>query len=123
MNGNAASDMVDRLLLFVGVVGPFVGAIIGVLSGIRGRGPLFGAAGGFLIGLLPTVIYGMWLLYGRIIDLMGLESALGFVLQLAAMAIAGFCLGAIGVALRKFIRRKLGPQKISRVRTGTRGER
>lgn len=89
MHELVSPQSVDRILLFLAVVGPIAGLIIGIMLGAHERCAWPRALAGFLLGGLLTVVYGMWRLYGIITDRLGLDSVANLVLELVLFAVTG----------------------------------
>ncbi|MCE5198139.1 MAG: hypothetical protein ABFD54_01890 [Armatimonadota bacterium] len=99
------AELVNRTLAFLAVGGPLVGLIIGMMLGAHERKTWVRVAGGVLIGLLATVAYGMWLIYGWITDRLGLDSVSNLCIQLVLFAILGIMLGIAGFKITNVLRR------------------
>lgn len=98
---------VERLLLFLAVGGPLVGLIIGVVFGAHVRNATRRIVQGVLIGLIGTLIYIMWRVYGVITDTLGLDSVANLGLQLLVFAAVGvmmaFAIFKVSLLLKRIL--------------------
>ena len=85
-------EAVEKTFLFLAVGGPLVGLIIGVILGAHERNATRRVVQGVLIGLLGTLIYIMWRVYGVITNALGLDSVTNIGLQLLMFAALGVML-------------------------------
>ncbi len=106
MHELVSPQSVDRILLFLAVVGPVAGLIIGVVLGAREKCVWPRALAGVLLGGLLTVVYGMWRVYGAITDRLGLDSVANLVLELVLFAVVGVFVAIIAFKITQYLRKQ-----------------
>jgi hypothetical protein len=86
----------DRLNLFFQSLlwlGPVLGLVTGIISGIPGRTIRKHTLRGLGIGLLASFVSVMWYLYNAIMNYYGLDSVKGLLINLAFFAAMGIATG------------------------------
>jgi hypothetical protein len=94
-------EQIDRLFLLLAIAGPVLGAIAGSLFGARQGGSVRGAGIGLAIGLLGPVNLGLWTLYNRVTDHLGLDTVRNLLVNLAIFAALGVAAGVLVAYLRR----------------------
>ena len=102
-----APQAAERALLFLAVIGPLAGLIVGVVIGAHERCAWPKIVAGALIGAVFTVVYGMWRLYGVVTDALGLDSVANLVLELAMFAVVGSLLGLAALRITLLLKRRV----------------
>jgi hypothetical protein len=85
-------EVVEKVVLFFSVGGPLIGLIIGVILGAHERNAVRRIVQGILTGMLGTLVYIMWRVYGAITNSLGLDSVVNLGLQLLLFAALGVML-------------------------------
>jgi hypothetical protein len=106
MHELVSPQSVDRMLLFLAVIGPLAGLIIGTMLGAHERCAWPRALAGLLLGGLLTVIYAMWRMYGAITESLGLESVANLVLELVLFAVVGVLVALAAFKITRFLRKQ-----------------
>ena len=99
-----APESVEKALLFVAVIGPLAGAIVGVMIGAHERCARSKVIKGASIGAIGTLVYGMWHLYRAITNALGLDSVANLCVQIALFAAVGAILGYVMFGMWRFLR-------------------
>ena len=87
-------ETAERIMLLIGVAGPLVGLILGTVLGAHERCAAARILQGTLIGVLGSVVYGAWRVYGIVSNRLGPGSFCNLCLQMIIFAICGVGIGA-----------------------------
>jgi len=98
--------LVEKVLLYLAVAGPLVGLILGALLGAHEVRAARTVVKSTLLGMICTLIYAMWWVYGLITNALGLDSVANLVLQLILFAVVGAALGAVMFKVSLYLKRR-----------------
>lgn len=98
-------ETVERAFWIAAAVGPVIGLFVGGTIGYIKRSTKRGLIGGFLLGLLTYVVYGMWRIFNVVTDKLGLDSVANLVVELFLFAAVGMLIGAIAAKLVVVLKR------------------
>lgn len=90
---------VELAFFILGIAGPVFGVVVGTILGMRSRRAILGAAVGFIIGGIGTLVYGMWHAYNAITNAIGFDSVINLVLQLLMFALLGAVIGTVAIRI------------------------
>jgi hypothetical protein len=95
-------EQVQRLFIILAVALPLVGIAGGALLGSRRGDVKRGVAQGLLLGILGPVNLGLWLVYNRITDSLGLDTVKNLLVNLVLFVVLGVVTGlAAGYIMRR----------------------
>jgi len=108
MGDNLFLSAVERILMIAAVAAPAAGLVLGLAAGAIRHRIIRDAAAGLGIGLLGTLIYGMWKLYIAIGKWFGSSSMSGIGVMTTVFLVVGFCVGiAVKLACMRWRQQKL----------------
>ena len=95
-------EQVQRLFIILAVGLPILGIIGGALYGARRKDVRRGVVQGLLLGFLGPVNFGLWIIYNKITDRLGLDTVKNLLVNLALFVILGIVSGlAAGFIMRR----------------------
>ncbi len=96
-------EQVNAAFLALAVLGPVLGAVVGAVIGRRGGRAVTHTVAGLLVGSLGVLNYGLWRLYLRISDRLGMDTVRNLLANLLLFVVLGAVGGSLyGLWARRF---------------------
>lgn len=99
-------NVVRMALIWVAVICPVAGVVIGAGVGAIRRDLMKGMVAGLALGLGGTLVYVLWIAHNTFIDAVGFDSAPGLLASLCLFAVLGAALGVGGARAAKWLGEK-----------------